>query len=550
MMKTLALSARVLALSFLITACSRSEPDTAKTSPAPQSDPRGRIRTVLQSVTDSGVLTLATGDTITLSRPTIAFYRGVLRRGKPVWSEGNELLPKGRQLLEALGNSEQDGLNSARYRYDVATKLVQTLGGESKLSDEARTGQLGDLDLVLTEGFNRYALDLTRGTIDPTTGGLKWRIPRARPIEENLLRMMVRGTPPAEIVARLRPTHPYYDRLMQSLARHQQIKAKGGWTPVPPGKLAKADSSATVVQLRARLKASDDATEAQLASVGEARPMVLDSALQQALRRFQDRHALNDDGQLGEATLRELNSSIDDRIGEIKLNLDRWRWLPHDLGDLFVLVNVAGFELEVVENDRVIETMNVVVGQPGWKTPIFADTIEQIVLNPSWNVPPSIAQQEILPALARDPGYLERNNMVRTRDGGFRQVPGPDNALGKYKFAFPNADNIYLHDTPAKQLFSRSQRAFSHGCIRLQRPKDLAELLAVKATRASPQEIANKVASGREQGVRLTRPVPVYIVYFTAWVDEAGVTRFYHDVYGHDQKLAPEQAKLDRATLD
>ncbi len=547
----------VLPLAFVVlVSCGGPEaaepgPSATQNDARPRADTRARIRAVLAAAPDSAaILTLATGDTVQLSPPTIAFYRGVLRRGKPAWSEGDEMLPKGIQLLEVLGKSEEDGLNPLRYRQDVASKVFQLLNAGSELSDEVKASYLGDLDLLLTEGFNRYALDLTRGTIDPNDVGLNWRIPRARPLEQNLLRMMVRGTPPAEIVTRLRPTHPYYQRMMQTLVRHREIKTNGGWTPVSAGKLVKGDSSPLVVQLRARLKASDDAQEAELASAGEPRPMVFDTALLSALRRFQDRHALLDDGALGQSTLRELNSSIDDRISEITLNLDRWRWLPHDLGKLFVLVNVAGFELEVVEDNRVIETMNVVVGQPGWKTPIFADTIEQIVLNPSWNVPPSIAQQEILPAIARNPGYLEQNNMVRTRDGGFRQVPGPGNALGKYKFVFPNVDNIYLHDTPAKTLFSRTARAFSHGCIRLQRPKDLADLIASKASRVTPAQIAQKVASGQEQGVRLTRKVPVYIVYFTAWVDEAGTTRFYHDIYGHDEKIESEQAKLERVTLN
>jgi L,D-transpeptidase YcbB len=537
--------------------CGGSDADESGEAPAQsaapaRADARARIRAVLPSAKDSTVvLTLATGDTVHLSRPTIAFYRGVLRRGKPAWSEGDEVLPKGQQLLEVLGKTGQDGLDPARYRYEAASKLSQMLNGEGgKLSDELKASYLGDLDLVLTEGFNRYALDLTRGTVDPNKVGLTWRIPRAHPLEQNLLRLMVRGTPPAEMVARLRPTHPYYERLMQSLARHEAIRAAGGWATVPATKLAKGDSSAAIAELRARLKASDDANEVTLAALGEARPMVFDSALQRALRGFQERHALPDDGALGAATLRELNSPIDDRISEITLNLDRWRWLPHDLGQLFVLVNVAGFELEVVEDNRVIETMNVVVGQPGWKTPIFADTIEQIVLNPSWNVPPSIAEQEIRPAIARDPGYLERNNMVPTSDGSFRQLPGEGNALGKYKFVFPNVDNIYLHDTPAKTLFSRSERAFSHGCIRLQRPKDLANLIASKASRATPEQIAQKVASGKEQSVRLTRKVPVYIVYFTAWVDEAGTTRFYHDIYGHDERIEAEQAKPGRVTLN
>jgi murein L,D-transpeptidase YcbB/YkuD len=355
--------------------------------------------------------------------------------------------------------------------------------------------------------------------------------------------MAVRGKPPAEIVESLRPQSPYYKRMMKTLALHRAIQKKGGWPAVTKGKLVKGDSSAVVGQVRARLLASDDPKEAALAANGQARPNVYDDDLRAALRHYQDRHALEPDGALGAATLAELNESIDSRVDEIILNIDRWRWMPHDLGEIFVLVNIAGFELEVVENNVAIERMNVVVGQPGWKTPIFQDTMENIVINPSWNVPESIMEAEVRPAMARNPNYLAEHNMVLTKDGTARQLPGADNALGDYKFIFPNKDNIYLHDTPAQSLFSRSKRAFSHGCIRLERPDDLAYLIASKATRSSPADIRDLKMSGQEHWVKLTRTVPVYLLYFTVWVDEDGTTHVYHDVYGHDRVLEEEAAK-------
>jgi murein L,D-transpeptidase YcbB/YkuD len=444
-------------------------------------------------------------------------------------------------MVEALGKASEDGLEPARYEFARAQSALQSTQGN--LPDSLVARHLADLDLVLTEGFNRYASDLTRGSIDPVAAGLDWKIPRARPWEENLLKMMIRGTPPAEVVERLRPQNPYYKRMLGALARHRAIKEKGGWPLVRKGKLLKGDSSAAAGQVRARMLSSEDPREVALARVGEARPMVYDEQLNEALRHFQDRHALEPDGALGDGTLRELNQTIDSRLSELMLNIDRWRWLPHDLGKFFLLVNVAGFELEVVENDVAIERMNVVVGQPGWKTPIFQDTMEHIVVNPSWNVPESIMQAEVRPAMARNPNYLAEHNMELTKDGTARQLPGPDNALGDYKFIFPNKDNIYLHDTPAQSLFSRSQRAFSHGCIRLERPDDLAYLIASKATRSSPAEIRDKKASGKESWVKLTVPLPVYILYFTVWVDEDGTTHVYHDVYGQDKMLEGERAR-------
>jgi murein L,D-transpeptidase YcbB/YkuD len=538
-----------LAAFAALTACggrgdSAATGDDAKPrSEASYPDARTHIRNAVKSPTKDTTVdhTLVTGDTLRLSEGTVTYYRSLLRRGKPVWSANEKILPRGLDMVTELSRSDTDGLSPARYNVALAQNLIRLL--HSDPPDSLKSAYLADFDLVVTEGFNRYASDLTRGSIDPVKAGLTWKIPRAHPWEENLLRMAVRGMPPSEIVERLRPQTPYYKRMMAALARHRDIKAKGGWDTVPKGKLVRGDSSAIVAQLRARLAASDDAKEVSLANAGRTSPNVFDDQLREALRHYQDRHALEPDGALGAATLDELNESIDDRLAELQLNLDRWRWLPHELGDMFVIVNVAGFELEVVENDVAIEHMNVVVGQTGWKTPIFQDTMENIVINPSWNVPESIMEAEVRPAMARNPNYLAEHNMVLTADGTARQLPGPDNALGDYKFIFPNKDNIYLHDTPARSYFSRTQRAFSHGCIRLERPDDLAFLIASKATRSSPSDIVRMKSDGEEHWVKVTRTLPVYILYFTVWVDADGTTHVYHDVYGQDKTLEPERVK-------
>jgi murein L,D-transpeptidase YcbB/YkuD len=222
-------------------------------------------------------------------------------------------------------------------------------------------------------------------------------------------------------------------------------------------------------------------------------------------------------------------------------------------------VNVAGFELEMIEDGRPAEIMNVVVGKEGWNTPIFSDTMESLIVNPSWNVPPSIAREEVLPAMQRDPGYLVAHHFdvltnervvepssvdfSRADTYRFRQRPGPDNALGRLKFLFPNSDNIYLHDTPAGRLFSLTDRAFSHGCIRVERPNDLARALLHRVTDTSAEGLDAIIASGAETTIRFREGVPVYILYFTAWVDEDDTVHFLHDVYGRDEKLEPERQK-------
>ncbi|MEX1181776.1 MAG: L,D-transpeptidase family protein [Gemmatimonadota bacterium] len=511
-----------------------------------------RLRTLLSQAPDSGVtVPLIVGDTLRVSPQTVEFYRRL--RYRPAWSEGDEPTDRARSVQSAVLGSTNDGLDPSRYNAELATRLFAALADEGDgegggLDATARAGYLADLDLVLSEAYLRYATDVVQGTIDPEVVGPAWRILRPAAPTELVLRSAVRGDP-VQVIDRLRPTSTQYRRLMAGLARLRGAQESGGWPSLPESiSVAEGDSSAAVVALRERLAASDDPREAALARAGAARPWIYDRDLRDALRHFQERHALDDDGQLGAATLTELNHPVEERIEEVRLNLDRWRWLPADLGPLYIMVNIAGFDLEVVENNRPIEAMNVVVGTAGWATPVFADTMEHLVVNPYWNPPESIMEDEILPAMARDSGYMERNNFERTSNGRIRQRPGPGNALGDYKFLFPNEDNIYLHDTPADHLFSRTRRDFSHGCVRLERPADLARLVLAKSTNHSPASLAAMRATGSEKWVTLKRPIPIYIVYFTSWVREDGTLRFHHDVYGHDRELDGSQPLI--ATAD
>jgi murein L,D-transpeptidase YcbB/YkuD len=257
---------------------------------------------------------------------------------------------------------------------------------------------------------------------------------------------------------------------------------------------------------------------------------------------------------VGAETLEAMNVPAQERLLQVLLNLDRWRWLPRELGERYVLVNVAGFELAVMENHAPVLRMNVVVGKDGWRTPFFQDSLEFIVVNPYWNVPPSIVRRDLVPAVERDPGYLARNGYeVLNRSGRrvdpyavnvssdaytIRQRPGSNNALGEVKFVFPNAMNIYLHDTPAKHLFERSRRAFSSGCIRVEKPRELAEYLLRTATTTPPGTYERLRETGREQWVELDEKLPIYILYFTAWADEQGSVRFYQDVYRRDSAMS------------
>ncbi|MGQ0815486.1 MAG: L,D-transpeptidase family protein [Gemmatimonadota bacterium] len=519
-----------------VAACSNGDDATDKAT-------GGRIRTVLQPADSGTIISLTAGDTVHISPATIEFYRN--RRWAPAWAEDDDLTAQGEKIVEALRATEQDGLSPLRYRYDVVLKKVAVLNDGEGLDDVARGQYSADVDMLLTEAFLRYVMDLAQGTLNPDSAGLKWRIPRGAVPTRALLRALERDAEPDELVKRFRPVAPQYGRLMHVLDRLLEANRRGGWPAVPAANAKRGDSSGVVVQLRARLSMSEDAREAAMAQRGAARPAVFDHDLFLALRHFQERHATDADGALGAKTLEELGHTVEERIAEVKLNMDRWRWLPHDLGKLYLMVNVAGFELTVVENNRVIDEMNVVVGQEGWETPIFADTLEHLVVNPYWNVPQSIIQEE-LAHLVNDPGYLARNNFERTRDGGLRQQPGPRNALGQFKFMFPNQDNIYLHDTPADQLFSRASRAFSHGCIRIERPRDLAYMLGEKLAGKSPRQIDRLVATGGERWIKFRREIPVYILYFTTWVDDDGTVRFHHDVYGLDRAIENQTGRFDR----
>jgi len=244
---------------------------------------------------------------------------------------------------------------------------------------------------------------------------------------------------------------------------------------------------------------------------------------------------------------------VQERIRQIEINLERWRWLPSSLGESYVWVNVPEFRMELIDKGRKAIDMAVVVGKQQSQTPVFSDQMEYLELNPEWNIPTSIAENEILPKLASDPGYLARHNMEFVGDGAnqrIRQRSGPDNPLGQVKFMFPNEHDVYLHDSPADHLFSREERDFSHGCIRLERPVQLAEYLLRDKPDWSGTKVREAIVSGEHRTVKLPHKLPVHILYFTAWVEDNGSVNFRKDVYGHDAKLAAALAQEPVVPLD
>ena len=420
--------------------------------------------------------------------------------------------------------------------------LRSLLGGTQEaawpvaLSDSAAT----HLELHLTAEFFRFAARQYGGHFTRDLRELGWFIPRSKKDFSRLADSLAAGT---MNLAAYEPLHPQYRRLKAELPRYHDL-ATMAWPalalpPLPARRLglAAGDSAAVIAEIRRRLHALGD-LELPDSS------MVYDSALAVPVRRFQARHGLSDDGVIGAGFIRAINVTPAERLRTILVNMERLRWVPDEQPANLLLVNIPEFRLHVYEADTLVMSMRAVVGTAVNRTVVFSDTVSTVVFSPTWTVPPGIASDEIIPAIQKDPDYLRKENMEII--GGtaerpvFRQRPGPNNALGRVKFLFPNSYHIYMHDTPARSLFARDQRAFSHGCIRLAEPRALAEYLLRNDSTWTPERMTEAMLSGKETYVQLRERPPVMLVYFTAWVDGDGLLNFREDVYGHDRKLAAE----------
>ncbi|MDQ3277443.1 MAG: L,D-transpeptidase family protein [Bacteroidota bacterium] len=327
--------------------------------------------------------------------------------------------------------------------------------------------------------------------------------------------------------------HEPYRLLKEKLAQYYKVVKAGGWSEIPSVKsLKKGDSSATVALIKKRLQLSGD-------MAGNDTTRTFNDTLEAAVRRFQQSMGYTPTGVVNAQLVKDMNVPAKHRLEQIIINMERMRWMPTEFTDQLIMVNIPEFILHVYEGKRKVFDMNVVVGKEGHNTVSFTGDLSTIVFSPYWNVPPSIVKDEILPSLASNPGYLESQNMEQTgTEGGLpviRQKPGPKNSLGRVKFLFPNSFNIYFHDTPAKSLFSRDKRAYSHGCIRLAEPEKMAQYLLRNNAEWTPEKISAAMNSTEEQHVKLAKRVPVIITYYTAWVDETGLLNFREDIYNHDQ---------------
>ena len=333
----------------------------------------------------------------------------------------------------------------------------------------------------------------------------------------------------------LPPPYTGYDGLMQGLQVYREIAAKGGWKPVPEGPPLKPGADdPRVPELRARLAAEDPVVQ-------PAAGTLYDDMLVQAVMRAQKRYGLKDDGIVARDTLEALNAPVEDRIGQILANMERWRWLPAVLPTDRIQVNIAAAVLTVFHADTPVMSMRAVTGRPGDETPMLTSRIESIVLNPPWNVPSSIATRELWPKEKAHPGYLQTHDFVviPTDDGGQRlqQRAGPQSSLGRVKFDFANPYGVYLHDTPSRGLFTGFDRLASHGCVRLQKPIDLAKLVMQGDPTWTPEAIDAALADGKTLRVQLPQPISVFLLYWTAYMGPDGMMNFRDDPYGWDAEL-------------
>ena len=486
----------------------------------------------------------------------VGFY--ARRAFRPAWNAEQGPNRLADDLVAELNRADLEGLNPDDYHVDEIGALLAYVRMTTANGQTPEPARLADLDLLLTDAFLLYGSHLLGGRVDPESLHPLWEAsPRGADLPM-VLEDALQSRKIARALQRLAPIHEGYQRLREALARERTYAEQGAWPVLPKGPaLKRGDRGPNVALLRERLSAEGDLKKKD----GDT----FDDDLDGAVRHFQWRHGLEQTGIVDRETFAELNVTAESRVKQITLNLERWRWLPQDLGRRRIEVNIPSYELQVVEDDRVTMRMRVVVGKEYRRTPVFSDTIRYIVLNPNWHVPKSIAVEELIPKIQKDSTYLERFGMRLQTEGPdpqdvdprtidwktvtaenfpFRldQEPGRLNALGRMKFMFPNRYDVYLHDTPSRDLFEETQRDFSHGCIRIEKPMDLAVYL-MKKTHWDQEKIESLLDEGIESTIYLARPMPIHLLYFTTWVDPDGTIQFREDINGVDEPLARALAK-------
>ncbi|WP_240676156.1 L,D-transpeptidase family protein [Botryobacter ruber] len=494
---------------------------------------------------------------------------------RSAWFKDGKLVPQTENFMEAVNHSAKEGLDPNRYKVvDISSKIKQY--NDMSRRDTARTQLQKEIDVALTASYFNFASDFYKGRLNPGESNLiNWNVKKNKVKLHKALQTILKERESTYPYYEFEALHDGYVKLRESLKKYRELQQKGGWSTVDLGKrkfIKPGDTARAVLSIRKRLNPE------KKISMNDTSLYRFDKALEQQVKHFQMLHGLDTDGVVGGNTLKAMNVSVDDRIDQLIINMERWRWIPKrlvpkSLDQKFIWVNIPEYKLYIYEdpdNDpeaerkyKKVKEMRVIVGKTMNSTPIFSEKLEFVVMAPYWNVPNSIVENEIKPAMLRNPDWLAKEDMeIVTKEKNpkripissidwasvteknfpymVRQRPGRKNALGSIKFLFPNEFSVYLHDTPTESLFNQTQRGFSHGCVRVERPMDLATYLLQDMPEWTEDRIQATINGGDETWVTLPKKVQVYLVYFTSWVDENGEVHFREDIYGHDKKLSNE----------
>lgn len=414
------------------------------------------------------------------------------------WHDTTGLIEQAGNLFNRIRSLTDDG---------IPGEIPYTSHLDTLMSGTDTASRL-QVELLLTSMYFYFAEKAWTGLSESETKKMDWFVPRKKASYMDWLHTYLSS--PDSAAKEKEPIYRQYFLLKKYLQKYMTIQQQDTWKPVT-----------ATEDIKKRLQLLGD---------------MPDSNLEHAIKNFQRRHGLKQDGKINKSFLAELNTPLQTRINRILVNMERSRWLPDTVQGDYLAINIPEFRLHIYRDDSLLWDMNVVVGQSVHKTVIFSGTLKYIVFSPYWNVPPGILKNEVLPGIKKDKRYLTRHHM-EWNGGNVRQTPGPWNSLGGVKFLFPNSYNIYLHDTPARDLFGENDRAFSHGCIRLAEPAKLAGWLLRDDSLWTPEKIRKAMHAGAEKWVTVKYPFRVFIVYFTAWVDRQGALNFRKDIYGRDSRL-------------
>ncbi len=491
-----------------------------------------------------------------------AFYRA--RDFRPAWSDDAGPQVQAYNLLHAVQAADRDGLRPEDYHAEKIIKLLGKTGAPETSSEQepGRAVQLASLELLLTDAYFSFATHALRGrAAEPEYIAGPGENAKPPDLESRLERALASQRVGASIQS-LFPTLNRYRRLRLALKKYRELASQEAWAAIPEHPAMEMGTiDWRVLALRNKLRLLGDLSPAPAPD-----ERLFDLGVEAAVKHFQARHGLPATGAPDEETWRRLNEPLAQVIRRLELNLERYRWLPRELGERYIWVNVPDFKLEWSEHGKTSLTMRVVVGQQYRQTPVFGNRMVSLVFNPVWEIPPDILIRDKLPLICRDPAYLQKFGITVLQGWAdqaepvdpsgvdwsrvppeafyqryrFRQAPGPNNPLGGIKFMFPNPFNVYLHDTPSRGLFDQEVRDFSSGCIRIEKPLELAlKILAGEGTAPwSEARVRGILETQQEFKVRLRHPVPIYILYFTAWVDPDGTVQFRRDLYGRDARLS------------